>query len=40
MLRANVCKNEAAGESDHRRISRFSYILVSFMKEKQYKIIF
>ena len=27
-------KNQAAGESDHLRISRFPYTLVSFMKEK------
>ena len=34
-LRADVCKNQAAGESEHFKISRFSYMLVSFMNEKQ-----
>ena len=39
-LRANVCNNLAIGESDHLRIARFSYILVSFMKEKHQKNFF
>ena len=33
LLRTNVCKNQAADESDHFRISRVPYIIVSFMKE-------
>ena len=37
-LGANVCKKIMSFESSHVRLSKFSYILVSFMKEKHQKI--
>ena len=33
-LRANVCNKIMSFESSHVRLSKFSYVLVSFMKEK------